>query len=146
LVNTTALGVFGGGFTTKAFTTPSDRRLKTDIRTSAYGLEAILQLRPKQYRYVDNTPYSLPDGVQEGFIAQELEEVLPNLVTDLVFPKSLDPDEMSTSGTETYKGINYTGLIPVLAKAIQELNDKVEEQSKEIEKLNQLLQEYISRK
>ncbi len=139
LAGVIGLADFGGGFTTKPFNTPSDRRLKTDIRNATVGLNAILQLRPKQYRYIASTPYNFPKGEQEGFIAQELEEVLPGLVEDLVFPKSLDPKDMAASGTETYKGINYTGLIPVITKAIQELNDKIEAQAAIIDRLDKEL-------
>ncbi len=115
---------------------PSDRNLKTDIHISSLGLSALLKLRPAQYRYKENTNLSLPAGEHYGFIAQELEEIIPAVVHDIHVPANMDPDLMSENGTTTIKGINYIELIPVLTKAIQELNDKVDAQAAEITRLS----------
>ena len=115
---------------------PSDRSLKTDIIVSSLGLSALLKLRPAQFRYKENTNLSLPGGEHYGFIAQELEEIIPAVVHEINVPASRDPDLMSESGTTTIKGVNYIELIPVLTKAIQELNDKVDAQAEEIARLS----------
>src|SRR5262249_44420701 len=57
---------------------------------------------------------------QIGLIAQEVEAVLPELV-------STDKDAEHT------KGLNYTGLVPVTIKAIQEQQAQIEEQNSKIE-------------
>ncbi len=118
---------------------PSDERLKTGIQTSALGLSTILKLRPASYQYRENQPMNLPKGEHHGFIAQELEQVLPELVEELNLPASLDPDKMSDGGAVTYKSINYIEIIPILTKAIQDLNDKVEAQAAEIVRLDSAL-------
>jgi outer membrane murein-binding lipoprotein Lpp len=61
--------------------------------------------------------------LQHGFISQELEEVFPELVRQVngpTFNKDVKPEDQS------FKGINYMQMIPVLTKAIQELNTKVQ--------------------
>lgn len=130
----------GNTHTTGMATEGSDQFLKTNIQTSAFGLSTLLKLRPTTYEFVANSIYSLPKGEQLGFIAQEVEEVIPSVVADIVVPKSLDPEEMATSGTTTVKGIRYTGLIPVLTTAIQELNAKVDALAAEVERLNKALE------
>ncbi len=84
--------------------------------------------------------FALPEGEQIGLIAQELEKILPELVTDNVH--SYDKNE-GIEGAEKdvekieYKGINYIGLIPVLIEAMQEQQQQIEEQLHQIEELQQ---------
>jgi len=135
LADSWAAAIFGRGFYTGTWSQSSDRRLKTEIRSQSNGLEQILKLRPAQYQYIENTPYCLPDGIHHGFIAQEMEEVFPELVSDVNMPVSIDPDKLTMAGTTSYKAINYIELIPILTNAIQELNAKVDAQATEIEQL-----------
>jgi Chaperone of endosialidase len=136
LANSWAAAIFGDGFYTGTWMQSSDRRLKTEIRAQSNSLSKILQLRPSQYKYREDTPYSLPEGIHHGFIAQEMEEVLPELVSDVTMPVNTDPDKMGTSETVQYKAINYIELIPMLTSALQELNAKVEAQAGEIARLS----------
>lgn len=84
-----------------SWTTNSDERLKTDIVDIQYGLDAVLALSPKQYKYKTSEKVAL------GLIAQEAIKVIPEIVD---VPN--DPELMM--------GIEYNGVIPVLVKAIQE--------------------------
>ena len=63
-----------------------------------------------------NTPTTL----QYGFIAQELEKVLPELVND---------------GDDGYKTVNYIGVIPVLTQAMQEQQAEIEQLCSELKEL-----------
>jgi hypothetical protein len=91
----------------------SDRRLKRDILPlNKYGLQQVMQLNPVTYIFKDdsaNTP-------QVGFIAQEVQQIIPEVVTgkegDLSIGESL--------------GIVYGNLVPVLTKAIQEQQAEIE--------------------
>jgi len=87
----------------------SDQSLKTNIVDIPYGLDTVVALKPRQFDWTEGNG----DGKtgKLGFIAQEVNAVLPQ-ITD----KFGDSDLM-TLGT--------TDLIPVLVKAIQELNAKV---------------------
>lgn len=142
LADSWAAAIFGRGFYTGTWSQSSDGRLKTEIRSQSNGLEQILKLRPAQYRYIENTPYSLPDGIHHGFIAQEMEQVFPELVSDVNMPTTMDKDNLIMNGTSTYKAINYIELIPILTSAIQEMNTDLQElqarleaQAAEIEQL-----------
>jgi len=77
----------------------SDERLKTNIESIPDILEKILGLRPVSFDWISNGEASL------GFIAQEMEEVMPELVKE---------------GFGGYKGILSDKLVPYLVKAIQE--------------------------
>ena len=59
---------------------------------------------------------NLPDGYHIGLLAQELEDVFPDLVSYTPMPE----DEKSQSEKKGYLAVNYMELIPVLIGAIQE--------------------------
>ncbi|HLF64561.1 MAG TPA: tail fiber domain-containing protein [Saprospiraceae bacterium] len=131
--------IFGNGFYTGTWSMSSDARLKSEIRAQSDALDRIMRLRPSQYRYRQDTPYSLPDGIHHGFLAQEMEEVFPELVSDVTMPLSTDPQEMYSSGTIQYKAINYIEMITILTSALQEMNAKIDAQAKEIAELREAL-------
>jgi hypothetical protein len=136
---------FGNGFYTGTWTMSSDARLKTEIRSQTSSLDKILQLKPSSYFYRQDTPYNLPQGLHHGFIAQEMEQVLPELVTDIEMPLNPDPQEMYKGGSTPYKGINYIEVISLLTGAVQEMNAsfkaQLDAQAKEIEELKKMILE-----
>lgn len=83
----------------------SDISIKKDIKEIEYGINEIMALKPKWYRMIED------DIEQIGFIAQEVEEVLPELV--------------STS-ERGMKGLSYGQMTAVLVKAIQELKAEID--------------------
>jgi hypothetical protein len=87
-------------------TTSSDKRLKKDIKELTYDNE-ILKLNPVSFKWNDKNK---SNSSNVGFIAQEIEEILPILVKD---------------GPDDYKTVNYTGLIPYLVKHIQILEERI---------------------
>jgi hypothetical protein len=97
----------------------SDARLKTDVRPleNNSSLEAMLKLRPVTFHWKS---VASSKALQTGFIAQEVQRVLPNLVS-----AAPDADIASTNGNVTkirsVLGINYTGLVVPIVKAVQEL-------------------------
>ncbi len=95
-------------FVRKGFTgwmTTSDIRMKKNVQNIDRGLEDLIHLRPVTFEWKESEEKKL------GFIAQEVMEVLPELVG-----KS-DNDMLA---------VNTNDMIPILVKAIQELNVKVE--------------------
>jgi len=94
----------------------SDARLKSDIKTIEGGLEKVLQLRGVTYIRDDNKD----GGQQIGVIAQEVEEIIPQVV------KTAD-DEMGT------KSVDYGRITAVLIESIKELKAEIDELK---EKLN----------
>ena len=90
-------------------TTPSDKRLKTNIKDINYGLETIMKLNPKQYDWKKDDTHDI------GFIAQEVEKVIPEIVKD---KKHFDKE---------IKTLDYEKLTAVLIKAVQELKQEIED-------------------
>ena len=95
--------------TTTTITAISDQRLKENIRDLDDGLEKVLALKPRKFDWKENKGENIKNA--RGFIAQELELVFPDMVTNWID----EPPE----GEEPYKAVN-ANLIPTLVKAIQE--------------------------
>jgi hypothetical protein len=100
----------------------SDQSLKENIVDLPTGLTQVMALKPRKFDWKDG------EGTNEknvdGFIAQELQKVMPKLVTQYQY-----------NAEETKLGIKMGDLIPTLVKAIQELNAKVEAQAVRIAEL-----------
>jgi hypothetical protein len=91
----------------------SDARLKTDIK-NLDSTSRLMQLRPVDYLWKSQETVEESEEKNKrnfGFIAQEVKEVFPDLVT-------VSPDGMF--------GVEYTGLISPLVKAIQELKAELD--------------------
>jgi hypothetical protein len=102
------LHVDGTAYATGAAGALSDRRHKTNISDlSLDALEVVKDLRPVTFEWKDPQDSGM-EGSQLGFIAQEVEEVLPEAV-------------LTQENEEQTKGLKYNALIPMLTKAIQEL-------------------------
>ena len=93
-----------GIVTAANFDNVSDRNLKTNIQTVDNALDIVGDLRGVSFDWKSNGNPSY------GVIAQELEQVLPELVSDG------DP-----------KAVSYNGIIGVLIEAVKELKEEVEE-------------------
>jgi hypothetical protein len=87
------------------------------------ALDLITQLQPKTYNFIGN------DIDKAGFIAQEMEQVIPRLVSGNEF----DPDASDDVTTNpTGKGIDYMGYTAYLTKAIQEQQVLIEQLQAEV--------------
>jgi Chaperone of endosialidase len=108
-----------------SWTSISDRRIKTNIQTLTHeqGLAAIEQLNPVTFSWRDP---KASQKTQIGVIAQDVQKVLPEIVTK-GFATKLTPD-----GT---LGVQYTGLIGPLIKAVQELKSLFDTDHDEIAKI-----------
>lgn len=108
----------------------SDKRLKENIKPIESALDKVNSLRG--VTYTANTlaeSFGYTDkSEQVGVIAQEVEEVLPQIVKPAPFDISYlgEGVEVSKSG-QHYKTVQYEKLVPLLIEAIKELNNKVEE-------------------
>ena len=90
-------------------TTPSDERLKENVKVIENPLEKLDQLRGVTFDWIDRE-----DKRSGGIIAQELEKVMPELV------KEVD----SLKNEDSFKAVDYNGLIGLLIEAVKELSDK----------------------
>jgi hypothetical protein len=92
----------------------SDIRLKENVRDLDAGLDTILALKPRRFDWKEGKGKDVRDDM--GFIAQEVETVLPELVGGWKAGEG-EPDDL--------KSVKAGDLIPVLVKAIQELTARV---------------------
>ena len=93
----------------------SDARLKENVQDIDVGLGAILALKPRKFDWKAGKGKDIKGD--RGFIAQEFEQVFPQLVDEW---KDAAPE-----GEAPYKSVRQD-LIPVLVKAIQELTARVQ--------------------
>lgn len=104
----------------------SDRRFKKDISPLGDGtLEKIMKLNPCEY-YLDAIKYPIFQGNKDkqfGLLAQELEMVFPDLVNNKKYMPDpiVDPNgEEIPPMVKGYYAVDYTSLIPILIKGMQE--------------------------
>lgn len=93
----------------------SDARLKENVQDIDVGLGAILALKPRKFDWKAGKGKDIKGD--RGFIAQEFEQVFPQLVDEWADP--------APEGEAPYKSVRQD-LIPVLVKAIQELTARVQ--------------------
>ena len=105
--DTWALVVYGDTWCSSGVWAGSDLKLKKNILNYSNALSKVNKLRGVsfEWRYEDFSSKGFGEGVQIGMIAQEVEEVLPELVKE---------------GPEGLKSINYSGISVVLVEAIKE--------------------------
>jgi hypothetical protein len=94
------------------FNSTSDARLKTNVEQISDALNIVNKLSGKTYTFKTNNVNSA------GVIAQELQEVLPNAVSDR---------------GDGFLCVNYDSIIPYLIESIKELHNSNQELKKEIE-------------
>lgn len=115
----------------------SDERDKEDIQPLSYGLQQVMQLKPVSFSW-KNSEYRIGSGKNLGFIAQDLEQVIPDAVVHtFVSDSEIEAALKEGRGNiekESY-GVKYNEILPVLVKAIQEQQEHIQRLEKEIELL-----------
>ena len=103
-------------YATAGVVNTSDIRLKKNIKELNYGLAEVMKLEPISYQWKHNRN---PSVVKLGFSAQQLLEVIPEVVKtyDYVYPDENGPGVLTANEN---LGVYYSDIIPVLTKAIQE--------------------------
>ena len=95
----------------------SDAKLKDNITTIDGALDKVLKLRGVEFDWNETSKKGKHDI---GLIAQEVEEVLPELVN------TYESDLFTEDGIEhEFKTVSYDKMVGVLINAIQELNEKI---------------------
>jgi hypothetical protein len=94
----------------------SDERLKENIVDATPKLDELNQVRVVNYNFKDE-----PDKKQLGVIGQELQEIFPKMVSEY--------------GEDGYLGVKYSIFVPMLIKALQEADDKIDALTARIEAL-----------
>jgi hypothetical protein len=107
----------GNAWLLDTLTEKSDIRLKKDVVQIDNALNKVMQLNGVYFNWKDE---SMDQSRHVGLIAQEVEKVLPELVST---------DE------EGYKSVAYTKTVAVLVEAVKEQQKMIEQQQKEIDEL-----------
>lgn len=103
--DTTSGAVYSGTGTLGICLGTSSARYKTNIADLPSGLDQIMALRPRTFNYA-SADYGDPSKLQYGFIAEEAQSALPDLV-------GLDDSGQPNT-------FDYLGVVPVLVKALQQ--------------------------
>lgn len=113
----------------------SDKRLKQNINTLDYGLETLMQLNPVSYEWnaaaytelsTQKELSSNMQGTQVGFIAQEVEALIPEVVKEV---------------KDGYKALEYHNLTAVIVQAVKEQQTIIEAQKLALEELSQQVEQ-----
>jgi hypothetical protein len=123
-------GIFMTGSNSVSYVTSSDYRLKEDIAPMTGALDKVSALKPVTYKWKSD------GSTGQGFIAHELQAVVPDCVTGEKDAVETYTDEDGNEQTRPkYQGIDTSFLVATLTAAIQELNAKVEAQAVRIAEL-----------
>ena len=145
----------------------SDKHLKDNIQNIDDSIQVIKKLNPVKFTWKDNAMHTEiheiefdengeeiePDRIPNyGLIAQEIAEILPELVVHNASTQTVDFDDVEEgdpppeSETVEYMGVDYTQLIPIAIKAIQEQQEIIDSQRKDIDDLKELVNKLIENK
>ncbi|AWW00198.1 hypothetical protein DJ013_19285 [Arcticibacterium luteifluviistationis] len=102
---------------------PSDERLKKNIVALTDATNLLMKVFPKSYFYREDIikKYGFSNQIQYGVVAQELEKVLPELVTS----KNLGQGDF-------YKTVDYNSLIPILIQGFKEQQSIIAQQQAQL--------------
>ena len=100
-----------------ASTTVSDKRLKDNVEIIPKALDKVKELRGVSFDWIDKEKYG--NKKQIGFIAQEVEKVVPELVHQ----------------QNDIKAVNYSQTVALLVEAMKEQNDVINLLKQEIDNL-----------
>lgn len=114
------IGSNGGNMV--SFNTSSDYRLKTDFK-GYNGLDLVNKIKTYDYAWKRDS------SRMYGFVAHELQEVIPYLVSGT-------KDAVDANGKIIPQSVDYSKLTPILVKAIQEQDVKIKKQEGDIKKLS----------
>jgi hypothetical protein len=111
-----------GEMTATNFNSLSDEKFKTNIKPITDALEIIKKLQGVSYDWIEG-------GSSHGLIAQSVENIIPNVVSD--------------NGER--KTINYSAIIPFLIEAIKTQQELIDSHSLEIDKLKKIIKHILEK-
>jgi hypothetical protein len=109
--------------------TNSDIRFKKNVVTLENSLEKVIAMRGVSFNLINSNSGNEMSVKNIGFIAQELEKVVPEVVV---------------TGSDGFKSVAYDKITAVLTEAIKEQQQQIDTQRKEIDKLKALVNTLIA--
>ena len=113
------VGQISSSGSSTSYLTSSDYRLKNSVAPMTTGLETVSALKPVTYKW------NVDDSDGEGFLAHELQEVIPHAVTG-------EKDAVNEDGSIKPQGVDYSKIVVHLVAAIQELKTDLDAAKAEI--------------
>ena len=127
VLNISSNGTFTGSSTNNI----SDQRLKENIATITDPITKIKALKGRTFTWKSEA--LMRPGTQYGFIAQEVESTISDLIVDDTGIRIFDKDNNLLSGDSTLpeggsyaKSVNVNGIVPVLVEALKEAITEIE--------------------
>lgn len=121
-----------------AYNASSDKRLKKDIKDTAFGLDAVRKMNIKEYKFKDEKKYG--EGVRFGVIAQEIQKILPNVVK-----KNSDGFLSIRSNDIFFVAINAIKELDNQLQSLKNQNNELKNQIKLLKDQNQKLEKRLSK-
>jgi len=108
------VGTIAISTTSTAYNTSSDYRLKENVTSVTDGIARLKKLKPSRFNFKVE-----PGKVVDGFLAHEVQTVVPECVTG-------EKDAVDADGKPAYQGIDQSKLVPLLTAALQEAVARIE--------------------
>jgi len=97
-----------------SYNTSSDYRLKENVVAMTGATTRLKQLEPKRFNFIADED----DTIVDGFIAHEVQSVVPEAITGT-------HNEVDADGNPVYQGIDQSKLVPLLVATIKELEARI---------------------
>ena len=125
----TTVGTITNNGTNASYNTTSDYRVKNRLGTIEDAVERVLELDPLLYSFIGK------DDVHEGFIAHEVDAVVPNAVTG--DKDAVDP----ITDAPILQQLDLSKLVPLLTQALKEAIWKIDDLQEKVEELQDAVSE-----
>ncbi|MFL5754049.1 MAG: tail fiber domain-containing protein [Bacteroidia bacterium] len=122
-------GYFNGDVTrTGSDNFTSDAMFKTNLDSISDALSIINSLKPRKFNYDTANTYGInfSSKKQYGFVAQDVQTVLPELIGSATHPATRDSAGNVISPAVTYKTLNYQAFTAITIKALQEQQNTID--------------------
>ena len=112
----------------------ADNELKKGANPLSQPLAYITQLAPISYEYDTDKfkKFNLPEGLQYGFIAEDVQQAIPGIVKT---EGKLIPSGKNSFSNASVKSIDMESLIPILVGAVKEQQQEINKLKSELESL-----------
>ncbi len=137
------VNVTGILFTANGGVSQSDNMFKTNQQPIVNAINIISQLTPKTYNLdsANFTQFGFDTKQHMGFVAQEVEQILPELITNTQMIAQRDTSGNLISSRLEYKALNYQEFIPLLIAGMQEQQSLIDSLKGEVTTLSDCLQQ-----
>ncbi len=133
---TSKLHVTGDVAVSGSIIAPSDMRLKENIQHLENATHIVKQLQVYSYKYdkAISKELGLSTDKQYGLMAQEVKSLLPEIIKE---------DILEDKNGESYMGIEYTQLLPIVIQSLKELNAEKERLESRLDEQKRLIRKLI---